>query len=66
MSKLIDNFYVDPESGAFQWFNKLLDTHLKEVTNAVFRDGDQSQTDKLRGRFEQLSKLKKALEQVSN
>jgi hypothetical protein len=64
MSKEIEGHYVDPDSGTFRWFKKLLEEHEQQVVNAVLRDGDQSYTDKLRGRWDEIGKLKKALEKA--
>jgi hypothetical protein len=64
MSKEIEGHYVDPDSGTFRWIKKLLEEHEKQVTGAIFRAGDQSETDKLRGRYEEINHLKKALEKA--
>lgn len=65
MSKTIDKYFVDPESGAFQWVMSLLEGDLNEVTDAIFRDGtDQSATEKLRGRRVQIERLKKKLKEA--
>ena len=64
MSKEIEGHYVDPDSGTFRWFKKLLEEHEQQVTKAIFREGDQSETDKLRGRWDEINKLKVALEKA--
>jgi hypothetical protein len=64
MAKEVDGFFVDPDSGTFRWIKKLLEDHEQHVTKAIFREGDQSETDKLRGRWDEISKLKVALEKA--
>jgi hypothetical protein len=64
MSKEVEGFFVDPDSNTFRWFKKLLEEHEQQVVNAVLRDGDQSYTDKLRGRWDEINKLKKSLEKA--
>jgi hypothetical protein len=65
MARTIDGFYVDTDSGTFQWVNSLLDTHLKEVTEAIFRDGTTPEaTEKLRGRRQEINLLKNKFEKA--
>ena len=64
MAKEVDGHYVDPDSGTFRWIKKLLEEHEQQVVNGVLRDGDQSYTDKLRGRWAEINNLKKALEKA--
>lgn len=65
MSKTIDGYFIDPDSGTFQWISSILEDELQQVQKAIFKTQEQSETDSLRGRYKQINSLRNKLEQAT-